>query len=214
MLDFAFTLRRGEFLLEAAARLGDGVTGIFGPSGSGKSTLLSLLSGLARPLQGRLQLDGDVLVDTARGVFVPAWRRHIGVVFQDGQLFPHLSVRRNLRYGHDRLAPGERRHGFDQVVELLEIGTLLERRPALLSGGERQRVALGRALLYSPRVLLLDEPLSSLDERLKRQILPFLRRIKHETRVPMLYVSHARSEIDYLADHVLGMHDGKLAPEG
>ena len=213
MLDFAFDYRRGAFHLDAAASVGAGVTGIFGPSGSGKSTLLSLLSGLLRPHRGQLRIDGETLVDTQAGVFVPAWQRHIGIVFQDGQLFPHLSVRRNLRYGHDRLPAAQRRYAFDTVVELLEIGALLERRPALLSGGERQRVALGRALLYSPRVLLLDEPLSSLDERLKQQILPFLRRIKEETRVPMLYVSHSRAEIDYLADTVLSMHDGKLSPE-
>lgn len=214
MLEFDFEYRRGDFVLQAAAQAGAGVTGIFGPSGAGKSTLLSLVSGLARPHRGTLQIDGEALVDTARGVFVPAWRRHIGVVFQDGQLFPHLSVRRNLRYGHDRLPPARRRHAFDQVVELLELGALLERRPALLSGGERQRVALGRALLYSPRILLLDEPLSSLDERLKQQILPFLHRIKQEARVPMLYVTHARSEIDYLSDRVLTMLDGRLAPAG
>lgn len=213
MLEFALGYRRGSFELDAAAMAGAGVTGIFGPSGSGKSTLLSLICGLLRPQHGTLRVDGELLLDTQAGVFVPAWQRHIGIVFQDGQLFPHLSVRRNLRYGHDRLPPAQRRHGFDAVVELLEIGALLERRPALLSGGERQRVALGRALLYSPRVLLLDEPLSSLDERLKQQILPFLRRIKEETGVPMLYVSHSRAEIDYLADSVLSMQDGKLSPE-
>jgi molybdate transport system ATP-binding protein len=213
MLEFAFDYRRGDFTLDAGATAGAGVTGIFGPSGSGKSTLLALICGLLRPQRGTLRIDGEVLVDTGARVFVPAWRRHVGIVFQDGQLFPHLSVRRNLRYGHDRLPPAQRRYGFDAVVELLEIGGLLERRPALLSGGERQRVALGRALLYSPRVLLLDEPLSSLDDRLKQQILPFLRRIKEETGVPMLYVSHSRAEIDYLADTVLSMQDGTLSPE-
>lgn len=213
MLEFAFGYRRGSFQLDANAVAGAGVTGICGPSGSGKSTLLSLICGLLRPQRGTLRVDGELLVDTQAGLFVPAWQRHIGIVFQDGQLFPHLTVRRNLRYGHDRLPPAQRRYGFDAVVELLEIGALLERRPALLSGGERQRVALGRALLFSPRVLLLDEPLSSLDDRLKQQILPFLRRIKEETGVPMLYVSHSRAEIDYLADTVLSMQDGKLSTE-
>jgi molybdate transport system ATP-binding protein len=141
---------------------------------------------------------------------VPAWRRHFGLVFQDGQLFPHLSVRDNLLYGHDRLPPERRLLTFDTVLQLLEIGHLLERRPALLSGGERQRVALGRALLYSPRLLLLDEPLSSLDERLKQQILPFLKRVKDETRIPMLYVTHARAEVEFLADRVLLMERGRL----
>ncbi len=187
-----------------------GVTGIVGPSGAGKSTLLALLAGLLRPDGGELKLGDDVLFDHARGVFVPAWRRHLGLVFQDGQLFPHLSVRANLLYGHRQLRPEERRFELDAVLELLEIGHLLDRRPTLLSGGERQRVALGRALLYSPRVLMLDEPLSSLDERLKQQILPFLRRVKDETRLPMLYVSHARAEIDYLADTVWRIEHGEL----
>jgi molybdate transport system ATP-binding protein len=213
MLEFEFEYRRGDFALEARADVGGGVTGIFGPSGSGKSTLLALISGLLRPQRGVLRVDGETLIDSARRLFVPAWRRHVGIVFQDGQLFPHLSVRRNLRYGLERLPPAQRRFAFEAIVELLEIGALLERRPALLSGGERQRVALGRALLYSPRLLLLDEPLSSLDERLKQQILPFLHRIKQETAVPMLYVTHARGEIDYLADRVLAMNDGRLAPE-
>jgi molybdate transport system ATP-binding protein len=208
-LDLHYT--RDGFALRARADIGGGVTGIFGPSGSGKSTLLALIAGLLRPQVGSLRIDDDVLIDSSRKVFVPAWRRHVGIVFQDGQLFPHMSVRRNLLYGYERLAAGERRFHLDAVTQLLEIGPLLERRPALLSGGERQRVALGRALLYSPRVLLLDEPLSSLDERLKLQILPFLKRLKEETRVPMLYVSHARSEIDYLADRVLTMEAGALA---
>ena len=167
--------------------------------------------------RGTLALDGRVLVDRARGAFVPAWDRHFGLVFQDGQLFPHLSVRHNLLYGYERLPPAARLFHLDGVLELLEIGHLLERRPALLSGGERQRVALGRALLYSPRLLLLDEPLSSLDEplsslddRLKQQILPFLKRVKDETKIPMLYVSHSRAEVEFLADRVLSMDRGRL----
>ena len=215
MLNFELRHARGAFELSASATLGSGVTGICGPSGSGKSTLLALLAGLLRPHAGvgqrcTLQLDDDVLIDSARGIFVPAWRRHVGLVFQDGQLFPHLSVRRNLLYGFDRLQPGERHFDLDSVLALLEIGHLLDRRPTLLSGGERQRVALGRALLYSPRLLLLDEPLSSLDDRLKQQILPFLKRVKEEIRIPMLYVTHARAEVDYLADTVLTMEQGRL----
>lgn len=211
MLSFDFTYARGSFRLDAAARIEGGVTGICGPSGSGKSTLLLLVAGLLKPQSGHLRMGEDVLVDRAQRVFVPAWRRHFGLVFQDGQLFPHLSVRDNLLYGHDRLAPSARLFTLDTVLQLLEIGHLLERRPALLSGGERQRVALGRALLYSPRLLLLDEPLSSLDERLKQQILPFLKRVKDETRIPMLYVTHARAEVDFLADRVLLMDRGRLA---
>ena len=213
MLSFDLRLARGGFELRARAQLHGGAIGVCGPSGSGKSTLLALLAGLLRPNYGLLRLDDEVLVDTERRIFVPAWRRHIGLVFQDGQLFPHLNVRRNLLYGHDRLAAGERHFTLDTVLELLEIGPLLERRPALLSGGERQRVALGRALLYSPRLLLLDEPLSSLDDRLKQQILPFLKRVRDETRIPMLYVSHSRAEVDYLADRVLAMANGELQGE-
>jgi molybdate transport system ATP-binding protein len=211
MLNFDFRYARGSFELAARAAIVGGVTGICGPSGSGKSTLLALLAGLLRPSSGMLQIRDDVLVDSERDIFVPAWDRHFGLVFQDGQLFPHLTVRRNLLYGHDRLAREARHFSLDSVLQLLEIGHLLDRRPTLLSGGERQRVALGRALLYSPRLLLLDEPLSSLDDRLKQQILPFLKRVKEETRIPMLYVTHARSEVDYLADNVLMMEHGKLA---
>ncbi len=212
----AFDLQhvRGDFRLHAAAHVDAGVTGIVGPSGSGKSTLLALLAGLLRPLSGTLRIGDDVLVDSARGICVPAWQRHVGLVFQDGQLFPHLTVRRNLLYGFERLPLGERRLDLDTVTALLDIAPLLDRRPALLSGGERQRVALGRALLYSPRLLLLDEPLSSLDERLKQQILPFLARIRDETGIPMLYVSHARAEVDYLAERVLEMREGRLVEEG
>ncbi|HEU0305790.1 MAG TPA: molybdenum ABC transporter ATP-binding protein [Lysobacter sp.] len=210
MLSFEFAYARGGFQLDARADMAGGVTGIFGPSGSGKSTLLLLIAGLLKPQAGTLRMDGDVLVDRARRVFVPAWQRHFGLVFQDGQLFPHLSVRDNLLYGHERLAPGRRLFPLDTVLQLLEIGHLLERRPALLSGGERQRVALGRALLFSPRLLLLDEPLSSLDDRLKQQILPFLKRVKDETRIPMLYVTHARAEVEFLADRILLMDRGRL----
>lgn len=211
MLDLDLHCRRGDFELVAQARLGAGITGLCGPSGCGKSTLLALLAGLLRPQRGSLILDGETLIDTTRRVFVPSWHRHIGLVFQDGQLFPHLSVRDNLLYGWRRLDATQRRFTLDIVLDLLEIGPLLERRPAQLSGGERQRVALGRALLYSPRMLLLDEPLSSLDERLKLQILPFLKRVEEETRVPMLYVTHARSEVEYLAGRVLSMDNGRLA---
>lgn len=219
MLSFDFSYARGGFQLDARADIASGVTGICGPSGSGKSTLLLLIAGLLKPQSGQLRMRDDVLVDRARKIFVPAWRRHFGLVFQEGQLFPHLSVRDNLLYGHERLAPASRLFTLDIVLQLLEIGHLLDRRPALLSGGERQRVALGRALLYSPRLLLLDEPLSSLDERLKQQILPFLKRVKDETRIPMLYVTHAQAEVEFLADRVLMMDrgrlgDGESVPEG
>lgn len=210
MLSVDLEYRRGSFELRARADLDSRVTGICGPSGCGKSTLLSLVAGLLRPDRGRLVLDGDVLVDTLTGVFVPAWQRHCALVFQDGQLFPHLTTRQNLLYGYSRRRPPERRFELSEVVELLEIGGLLDRRPTQLSGGERQRVALGRVLLYSPRVLLLDEPLASLDERLKQQILPFLSRVRDETGIPMLYVSHVNTEVDFLADRTLRMEAGRL----
>lgn len=196
--------------MSAQAEVGAGVTGIFGPSGCGKSTLLALLAGLLRPQSGFLRFDERALIDVSRNIFVPAWQRHCGLVFQEGLLFPHLSVEGNLLYGFRRQPAKERLFHLPQIVELLQIGPLLARRPAQLSGGERQRVALGRALLSSPRLLLLDEPLSSLDEPLKRQILPYLARIKDEARVPMVYVSHARAELDFLADRVLTMEAGRL----
>ena len=211
VLSFDVDLRRGDFVLQAAAELGPGATGVFGPSGCGKSTLLAIIAGLLKPQRGMLRLDGELLVDTAARLFVPAWQRHVALVFQDGQLFPHLSARENLLYGYRRRDAGQRRFELGTVLDLLELGALVDRRPAQLSGGERQRVALGRALLCSPRMLLLDEPLASLDERLKSQILPFLARVKSETGLPMLYVSHVRSEVDYLCDRVLTLEAGRLA---
>ncbi len=211
VLDFALRARRGDFQLRAQGRMGGGVTGICGPSGCGKSTLLALIAGLLRPSEGTLLASGQLLVDTAQKLFVPAWRRHIGVVFQEPRLFPHLSVQQNLLYGAHRLPAAQRKLTPPAVIELLELRPLLQRAPEALSGGERQRVALGRALLYSPRLLLLDEPLSSLDQRLKQQILPFLRRVRDEVNIPMIYVSHDRDEVDYLAARVLQMESGLLA---
>lgn len=213
MLSFDLEFSRGAFVLSAKDVLESGAIGICGPSGSGKTTLLALLAGLLRPTRGTVLFDGEVLADTTAGVFTPAWRRHFALVFQDGQLFPHLSARDNLLYGYRRRDPARRRFHLDQIVELLEIGTLIERRPSQLSGGERQRVALGRALLCSPRVLLLDEPLASLDDRLKQQILPFLLRVKKETGIPMVYVSHSRAEVEFLADRKLRMESGRLEPD-
>jgi molybdate transport system ATP-binding protein len=210
MLSLDCEYRRGDFVLRAHAEIAVGVTGVCGPSGCGKSTLLALLAGLLRPQSGRIAFDGETLADNG-AIFVPSWRRGFGLVFQDGQLFPHLSVRGNLLYGYNKRPAAERRFHLPAVLELLEIGPLLERRPGQLSGGERQRVALGRALLYSPRLLLLDEPLSALDERLKQQILPFLKRVKDETRIPMIYVTHAKPEVEYLADRLMSMDRGELS---
>ena len=210
-LELDLEFRRGALKLSAQTTIEGGTTGICGPSGSGKSTLLALIAGLLRPQRGFIRFDGTALTDLGHGVFVPPWQRHFGLVFQDGQLFPHLSVRQNLLYGWQRLQPDERRLELDQVTQLLEIEPLQERRTAQLSGGERSRVALGRALLYSPRLLLMDEPLSALDDRLKEQILPFLKRVRDETRIPMLYVTHSRAEVEYLAERVLRIEDGLLS---
>lgn len=210
MLGIDLEFRRQDFRLAARAEFGPGVTGICGPSGGGKSTLLALLAGLLRPHAGSIRFDDEVLDDIAHRRFVPPWQRRFGLVFQDGQLFPHLRVRDNLLYGYRRLGPQERRFELEQVTQLLEISELLEQRPTQLSGGQRSRVALGRALLYSPRLLLLDEPLSALDERLKQQILPFLKRVSDETHIPMIYVTHSMAEVDYLADRVMRMEDGQL----
>lgn len=210
MLRIDVSFERPDFTLTASAEIDGGVTGVCGPSGCGKSTLLALLAGLLRPTRGVVEFDGATLADAAANVFVPAWKRHFGLVFQDGLLFPHLTVRDNLLYGWRLREPQLRRFDLQGVLELLEIESLVRRRPAELSGGERQRVALGRALLYSPRLLLLDEPLSSLDERLKQQILPFLKRVKEETRVTMIYVSHSQAEVDYLSDRILQMSMGLL----
>lgn len=210
MLELDLTWRRGRFTLEVQTCLRERVVGLCGASGAGKSTLLALVAGLQRPDSGRIVLDGEVLVDTQAGRFVPPERRHIGLVFQDALLFPHLTVRANLLYGWQRLAPAQRRFVLEDIVALLDIGPLLARRPRLLSGGERQRVALGRALLYSPRLLLLDEPLAALDAARKQQILPFLLRIRDELGMPMLYVSHAEDEVRYLAQRVWRLQDGRL----
>ena len=208
MIELDVDYRRGPFHLRANAALASGVTGIVGPSGCGKSTLLALLAGVVQPDRGRITFGDETLCDTAQGRFVPPWRRHFALVFQDGQLFPHLTVRDNLLYGHARRAPSARRYTLADAVELLAIGALLDRRPRQLSGGERQRVALGRALLSAPRLLLLDEPLAALDADLKGQILPYLERLKREAGLPMLFVTHAPAELESLADRVITMRPG------
>lgn len=190
-----------------------GVTAVFGPSGCGKTTLLACVAGLLRPDAGFVSLDGRVLLDRAHKIFVPAERRRCGVVFQDSRLFPHLSVEGNLRYGQRR-APDGAGPEFAEVVDLLGIGALLRRRPGALSGGERQRVALGRALLSRPRLLLLDEPLAALDHERRAEVLPFLARVRERFAVPMLYVTHALDEVDRLADWMVLMQGGRVLAAG
>lgn len=214
MLDLNLELRQGSFTLQGPLTLEQPVTGLFGPSGCGKSTLLRTIAGLAHPQTGHISLNGEILFDAQRGIHLPPHRRRVGLVFQDSQLFPHLSVEHNLLYGFKLLPPTQRRFTLAQILDLLDIGCLLQRRPRHLSGGERQRVALGRTLLASPRLLLLDEPLAALDEGRKQQILPFLRRVRDELRLPMLYVSHAINEILYLTPYLAVMEQGRILGQG
>ena len=198
--------------IEAAFASQAATLALFGRSGSGKSTVVNALAGLLRPVAGRIVVDGEVLFDAAQGIHVPVEARGVGYVFQDGLLFPHLSTRQNLLYGARRGAAGS--IGFDQVVALLGIETLLERRPATLSGGEKQRVAIGRALLSSPRILLMDEPLASLDAGRRSEILRLIERVRDELKVRIVYVSHSIGEVTRLADDVVLMHQGGVMAYG
>jgi molybdate transport system ATP-binding protein len=189
-----------------------GVVALFGPSGAGKSTVIAAAAGLFRPDECRVAVDGKVLGDTAGGVWLPPERRRVGLVFQDSRLFPHMTVATNLRFGLRRVGPGAVR--FDEVVELLGIAALLERRPHSLSGGERQRVAIGRALLAQPHLLLMDEPLASLDAARKAEILPYLTRLKTALRLPAIYVTHALDEVIQLADTMVVIETGQVVACG
>ena len=213
-LHVAIVHRLGAFSLDAGFRSEGGLTALFGPSGSGKTTVVNVIAGLVRPDRARIELDGDILVDTSRNVFVPPHRRHVGYVFQEPRLFPHLTVRQNLLYGRWFRKSAERRTGFDQVIDVLGIAPLLHRRPGGLSGGEKQRVAVGRAWLASPRLLLMDEPLSSLDAARKDEILPYIERLRDESRIPIVYVSHAIAEVARLATQVVLMEDGRVSSVG
>lgn len=197
-------LRRGDFLRRVEIRSEQRVIAVIGESGAGKTSLLHAIAGLLRPARGRIEIAGRCLFDSAARVDLPAHRRRIGYVFQDARLFPHLDVRRNLLYGWRgearREARSEPRFEFDAIVELLGIGALLGRGTAGLSGGETQRVALGRALLSQPRILLLDEPLSMLDMDRRDELLPYLQRVRDETALPMIYVSHYPDEVRRIAD--------------
>jgi molybdate transport system ATP-binding protein len=210
MLRVDISKQLGEFSIEAAFTSEGRVTGLFGASGAGKTSLINMIAGLLRPDRGVIALDGETLDDTAPGVHVPPHRRRIGYVFQDARLLPHLNVRQNLDYGRrmNRLAddPAQRK----RVTDLLDVGNLLDRRPGQLSGGERQRVALGRALLSKPRLLLLDEPLGSLDEERKVEILPYFVRLRDEAGVPMVYVSHDAGEMRQLATSIVMLRRGRV----
>ena len=214
MLRVDVSKRLGEFGIEACFESEGRVTGLFGASGAGKTSLINMIAGLLRPDRGIIAIDGETLDDTAAQTHVPAHRRRIGYVFQDARLFPHLDVRQNLDYGRRMNRLVEDRAQHRRVTDLLDIGNLLDRRPGKLSGGERQRVALGRALLSRPRLLLLDEPLGSLDEERKEEILPYLVRLRDEAGIPMVYVSHDASEMRQLATHVVMLKRGRVAAFG
>ena len=208
-----FSLKRDGFALDADfSAPASGVTALFGPSGSGKTTLLRCIAGLERA-SGTLNMNGEVWQD--KTTFLPVHQRPLGFVFQEASLFTHLSVRANLEYGYKRIAPAERKVPLEQVVEWLGLSHLIERGdPAKLSGGERQRVAIGRALLTSPRILLMDEPLSALDTRSKQEILPYLERLHLELDIPVLYVSHSMDEVVRLADHLVLIEQGRVIASG
>ncbi|MCF6429921.1 molybdenum ABC transporter ATP-binding protein [Leisingera sp. MMG026] len=203
-----------EFGLDVQFEAPPGVTVLFGRSGTGKTTVIQAVAGLLRPDQGRVALDREVLFDTTLRHWLPPYKRRMGYVFQEGRLFPHLTVRQNLAFGQWFAPRRAKRESLDRVVELLGIGPLLQRRPGLLSGGEKQRVAIGRALLAAPRMILADEPLSALDEARKAEILPYFERLRDEIGIPMLYVSHSAAEVARLATTVVVLQDGKVQRQG
>jgi molybdate transport system ATP-binding protein len=204
----------GRFQLEARFSSSGRLTALFGPSGSGKTSVVNLIGGLTRPIHGRIAVDGRVLVDTDAGVFVPRHKRRIGYVFQEPRLFPHMSVRHNLEYGAWFTPVGERHEDFDRVADLLGIRHLLDRAPGPLSGGEKQRIAIGRALLTSPRLLLMDEPLASLDSARKGEIMPYIERLRDESGIPIIYVSHSIEEVARLSTDMVVMADGRIVESG
>jgi molybdate transport system ATP-binding protein len=214
MIEVEVGLKAGTFDLEVAFKNGQGVLALFGPSGSGKSLTLNLIAGLLRPDRGRVVLDGKILTDVERRIFVPAHRRRIGFVFQDSNLFPHLSVKRNLLFGRWFAHGGVRNVDYDGVIGTLGIEKLLDRRVANLSGGERQRVAIGRALLSCPNLLLFDEPLAALDMQRKLEIMSLIEQIRDAFKLPIVYVSHAINEVVRLAATIVMIEAGRVKAIG
>jgi len=211
MSSFSFNarLRQGNFVLDADFTADGRTVALFGPSGSGKSTILRLMAGLRRPDSGRIVLNGQIVFDSAARIDLPVRKRRVGLVFQDGMLFPHMTVRQNLLYGAwaRRL---ERPKSFDEIVAILDIGHLLDRAPRHLSGGERQRAAIGRALLSDPSVLLMDEPVTAIDQERRSEILPYIERLTRNSPAPLLYVSHDMAEIERLGAQVVYVRDGRI----
>ncbi len=215
MLKINVKKQQGRFLVDASFTVDDtGVTAVFGPSGAGKTSIINMVAGLARPDEGYIVVNGRTVFDAARGIHLPPEQRGFGYVFQDGRLFPHLSVRSNLTYGMKLVQAAKRTIGFDDIVDLLGISHLLKRRVPNLSGGEKQRVAIGRALLTSPSLLLMDEPLASLDAARKAEVLPFIERLSSELSIPIMYVSHSLNEIVNLADTLVLLDSGKVSSVG
>ncbi len=214
MLSVDVEKKLGDVSIRAKFEAPDGVTALFGPSGSGKTSIVNMVAGLMTPDRGRIEVNGTVLFDSSTGFSHPPHRRGIGYVFQDGRLFPHMTVARNLDYGRRMYRLPHDTDAEARIVALLDIARLLDRRPGNLSGGERQRVAIGRALLMRPRLLLLDEPLASLDAKRKREIFPYLLRLRDETAVPMIYVSHQPGEVRRIATTVVRIDDGNVTNVG
>jgi molybdate transport system ATP-binding protein len=214
MLEVDIAHRLGAFALDIRFASGAGLTALFGPSGAGKTSTVHAIAGLLRPTRGRIVIDGVTVLDTERGIHVPAYRRRLGYVFQEDRLFPHFSVRQNLLFGRWFAPRGAAAARLGEVVDLLGIAPLLDRRPRLLSGGEKQRVAIGRALLAKPLLLLMDEPLASLDAERKDEILPYLERLRDEAGVPIVYVSHSAAEVARLATTIVLVADGRVRAVG
>jgi molybdate transport system ATP-binding protein len=214
VLAVAVEKQLGALKLAAQFQIAGGVTALFGPSGVGKTSLVNMIAGLLTPDRGSIVLDETILFDQAEAINVPPHRRRIGYVFQEGRLFPHLSVRQNLDYGRRMSGRPRDPAEFERIAALLGITHLLQRRPRMLSGGERQRVAIGRALLMQPRLLLLDEPLASLDAGHKGEILPYLLRLRDQAAIPMVYVSHIAAELRQIATTVVQLEEGRVRAIG
>ena len=202
MIDCHIQLKQGQFDLDQRFQSDQSVIGLFGASGSGKTTILHSIAGLVTPQAGWIKIKNQTWFDQVQKINLSTQQRRIGLVFQDAQLFPHKNVKQNLLFGFKHIQPQQRQFEVDYIIELLKLEHLIERMPMKLSGGEKQRVALGRALLYSPQLLLLDEPLSALDAAHKAEIIPFFQRVKQELGIPMLYVSHDKSEIEQLTHEI------------
>ncbi len=214
MIEVSVTEQLGAFTLEAEFAADGRFIALFGPSGSGKTSLINVIAGLTRPKRGRVAIDGATLLDSARGVFLPPHKRRLGMVFQEGRLFPHLSVKQNLLYGAWFAGAEHGDETLPRVASLLGIDGLLGRYPRRLSGGEKQRVAIGRALLAAPKLLLMDEPLASLDDARKQEIMPYLERLRDEARIPIIYVSHSVAEVARLSDTLVILAGGKVRAAG